>query len=310
MSSHDGSFRSRDEEPVIETSKLAEARSPEKFPRISRDAIRKQVEQQRLSANLDEDNSVRRLSIGDERRSSRGGSGYNSPLRKFENSPMPSPKPRPRSEPVFTSTNVNLEDVQSALDRLMLGVEKGFEPSIRSNATEQDYDETSSVGDDYTPKSYGEPPEHQHDGTPRENEYLEPSGAQLHRQSTATSGTSTESTDGPYTPDIHGVAHPELPSEAQDTDSMYETSKPLPAPPLEMEPSPVMHQAHLQDEIPTVEVSLAVPAVTSVRRGSTIKRHEEAIKAKRREQRALEGRPTKRRSHSTGDLQAQVRVAR
>ncbi|CAG7850737.1 SubName: Full=Related to budding protein {ECO:0000313/EMBL:CCA68506.1} [Serendipita indica DSM 11827] len=309
MSTQEDSFhRSLREEPVVETSRLAESRSPEKFPRISRDAIRKQVEQQRLSANFDDEHSQSRLSIGDERRLSQGGSGYNSPMRKFDHSPVPSPGPRPRAEQVFTSSNVNLEDVQSALDRLMLGVEKGFEPSIHSNITEQDYDETSSNGDDYAPRSYGQPPEEEHDDTPREDEYLEPSeGAQLHRQSTAMSGTSTESTDGPYTPDIHGMAQPELPSDAKDIDSMYEDSKPLPPPP-EMEPSPVMHHTHLQDETSSAEghqMTLAVPAGASVRRGSTIKRHEEAIKAKRREQRALEGRPSKRRSHSTGDLKTQ-----
>ncbi|KAG8810381.1 Bud site selection protein bud4 [Serendipita sp. 401] len=118
------------------------------------------------------------------------------------------------------------------------------------------------------------------------------------------SGGSTESTDGPETPHMHNIATPEPFANHKEMDLSYEDdSKPLPPPPMETHPSPIQ----VVETIPREQVgpTLAVPEGATVRRGSTIKRHEEAIKAKRREQRALEGRPSRRRSQSTGDLKAQ-----
>jgi hypothetical protein len=203
----------------------------------------------------------------------------------------------------------DLEDAHSALDRLMLGVEKGFEPSINSNVSDMDEDDryhreaptdaAASVVDGY-------------DGASMITEVTSfvdeqvIADAPLLRQSTVMSGASTVTTDGPVTPQMQEIAFASAFSPSKDLDLSFNESKPLPPPPEAYSPLPVVHVTLEEEEAPReAPMSLSVPTV-SVRRGSTIKKREEAIKAKRREQRALEGRPSRRRSQSTGDLRAQV----
>jgi hypothetical protein len=203
-----------------------------------------------------------------------------------------------------------LEDAHSALDRLMLGVEKGFEPSINSNVSDMDEDD----------RSYREAPKEivvsaadGYDGASMVTEATSfvdeevVTDMPLLRESTAMSGASTLTSDGPVTPQIPEAAFADVFSPSRDLDLSFNESKPLPPPPPgSSSPLPTVHVT-LEEEGVTTEavMALSVPAV-SLRRGSTIKKREEAIKAKRREQRALEGRPSRRRSQSTGDLRSQV----
>ncbi|KAG8829883.1 Bud site selection protein bud4, partial [Serendipita sp. 399] len=326
MSTQDDSFhRELRAEREVETSlKFSETRSPERFPRISRDAIRRQVEQQKLGSggsdiDLNDHHPRSRTSMHeDEDLSINERSFATASFKRFEYSPAASPGPRPHSEQIFSSSfhgnrsDVNIEDVHSALDRLMLGVEKNFEPSVSSGVSdrndeemynEQEEDETASNEHSFAQQSYGQQPTYYEEETPVDDDIVIGDGADLHRQSTAMSGGSTESTDGPETPHMHNLATPEPFTDHKDL-PYEDESKPLPPPPIDSPQSPVQVLETIVQE--QVGPTLAVPTTPTVRRGSTIKRHEEAIKAKRREQRAMEGRPSRRRSQSTGDLKAQL----
>ncbi|CAG8638241.1 12428_t:CDS:2, partial [Acaulospora colombiana] len=296
VSTHEDSFTARlKTEPDVETSlRLSESRSPERFPRISRDAIRRQVEQQRMEGGSD-DSFEHHQSAS---------------YRRSRHSHSPSPV-RPESAVVVSSpfkqsnrSDVNLEDVHSALDRLMLGVERGFEPSILSNQSELDRDDDTSSIDDgpsFAPQGYGRAPDFVESTViiDEDQSINEGVDAPLSRESTVMTNTSTSSSSGPFTPRASDAESPMMHTLSHE--DHFSSSKPLPPPPDAITP-PIVHVTLEDDEVIKSE-TLAVPAV-SVRRGSTIKKREEAIKAKRREQRALEGRPSRRRSQSTGDLKA------
>ncbi|PVF93552.1 hypothetical protein CPB86DRAFT_790005 [Serendipita vermifera] len=294
VSTHDDSFTKLKDEPDVETSfRLSESRSPERFPRISRDAVRRQVEQQRMEGGSD-DSFEHHQSAS---------------YMRSRHSHSPSPV-RPESAVVVSSpfkqsnrSDVNLEDVHSALDRLMLGVERGFEPSILSNQSELDRDDDSSSIDDgpsFAPQSYGRAPDVVESTViiDEDQSINEEVDVPLSRESTVMTNTSTSSSSGPFTPRVSDAESPMMHTISHE--DHFSNSKPLPPPPGATPPT--VHVT-LDDEEVTKTETLMVPAVT-VRRGSTIKKREEAIKAKRREQRALEGRPSRRRSQSTGDLKA------
>jgi hypothetical protein len=305
----------------VETSfRLSETRSPERLPRISRDAVRRQVEQQRMDGSPLNAHYRASLSInpGDDIFHSSRDPSPISPLRGSHYSPAVSPGLQPRPQSLFSSSfqanrsNVNLEDLEdahSALDRLMLGVEKGFEPSINSNVSDMDEDDQSYHE---APKEIVVSAADGYDGASMVTEATSfvdeevVTDMPLLRESTAMSGASTVTTDGPVTPQMPEAAFADVFSPSRDLDLSFNESKPLPPPPGSSSPLPTVHVT-LEGEGVTREavMALSVPAV-SVRRGSTIKKREEAIKAKRREQRALEGRPSRRRSQSTGDLRSQV----
>lgn len=331
VSTHEDSFTSRlKSEPGVETSlRFSETRSPERFPRISRDAIRRQVEQQRLDTLVDglRDSQTRpRMSsdsICEHLFSERERSNPVSPLRaSFAASPSTKIRPEHVLSSSFNGSRSDvhledLEDVHSALDRLMLGVEKGFEPSIASNAShmeEEDRMSTQTVSDNdsFAPQYYGKVPEGDERTMVVDEDDMAPSSdLPVLRESTAMSGADTESTDGPDTPQMHETASLDSYQPSKDMDISFSTSKPLPPPPEAFTPPPAVHITLESDEddtpvAPEPTHSLSIPMAAPVRRGNTIKMREEAIRAKRREQRALEGRPIRRRSHSTGDLHAQV----
>lgn len=300
----------------METSfRLSESRSPERFPRISRDAIRRQVEQQRMELVGESFASIDRArmssdSIRDHQFPNREHSAPTSPFRA---SFTPSPEPKSRAEEVLGNrSDANLEDVQSALDRLMLGVEKGFEPSIMSGTSNIDDDRMSqrsgSDGDSFAPQYYGQPPEAGGRTVILDEDDSAASDLPAQRESIAMSGADTESTDGPFTPQLHETASLDASPPTKELDFSY--TKPLPSPPNASTPPTV--QVTLEEEgtpvAPEPTFTLSAPMPAAPRRGGTIRRHEEAIKAKRREQRVLEGRPSRRRSQSTGDLKKQVRA--
>ncbi|KIM23022.1 hypothetical protein M408DRAFT_78146 [Serendipita vermifera MAFF 305830] len=326
MSIHDeDSFTRRMQtEPEVETSfRFSETpRSPEKLPRISREAVRRQIDQQRTDNSVDGLNFRSSLNI-DAHVGAYNSSRDPSPGSRFTQthySPAPSPASKSHQHHPFSSSfdagnrsNVNLEDLEdahSALDRLMLGVEKGFEPSINSNVSDVEEDDRSyresrnerqsSVPDIYDQASI----------VTEATSFVDEEAIGDHpllRHSTAMSGASTATTDEPMTPQVHDAPFSDPTTAYRDDDVSSDDDKPLPPPPPESySPAPAVHITLDDEEIPKEASgpSLSVPAVT-VRRGSTIKKREEAIKAKRREQRALEGRPSRRRSQSTGDLRAQ-----
>lgn len=309
----DDSFTRRlKEEPDVETSlRFSESRSPERFPRISRDNVRRQIEQQRLDSDsfLDSHETRSRLSMGSIRDDGHH-SGSNSPFNRMS---LSGASPAHKADELFNSTfkgngpDVNLEDVHSALDRLMLGVEKGFEPSICSNASEIDVEEDPIQDVSFAPEHYGKPPaDTKHMEHSVEMEQTDSLDLPMLRESTVMSGTSTETTEGPYTPQLHTSALVE-PTPAKDLD--HSTSKPLPPPP-EASPPPSVHASlHIDTNISRAPSPLLSAPANPPTRGNTIKRREEAIKAKRRELRAAEGRPSRRRSQSTGDLKAKVSVS-
>jgi len=330
VSTHEDSFTSRlKSEQGVETSlRLSETRSPERFPRISRDAIRRQVEQQRLDTSVDalrDSQMGPRMSSDSIREHLFSEREHSNPVSPFRASFTASPSTKTRPEHVLSSSFngsrsdvhlEDLEDVHSALDRLMLGVEKGFEPSIASNASNMEEDrmstQTVSDNDSLAPQYYGKVPEGDERTMIVDEDDMGPSSdLPVLRESTAMSGADTESTDGPDTPQMHETASLDSYRPSKDMDVSYSTSKPLPPPPEAFTPPPVVHVTLDSDEddtpvAPEPTHSLSLPVAAPVRRGNTIKMREEAIKAKRREQRALEGRPSRRRSHSTSDLHAQV----
>lgn len=322
MSAHDeDSFTRRNRaEPDVETSfRFSETpRSPERLPRISREAIRRQVDQQRTDDSVDGLNFRSSLHIEPRDNTSRDPSP-GSRFTQTHYSPAPSPGGNPRQQHPFSSSfdgnrsNVNLEDledVHSALDRLMLGVEKGFEPSINSNVSDMDEDDRSDRDAQSERRPSASDIFDQASIVTEANSFVDEEAIADHpllRESTAMSAASTGTTDGPVTPQMHEASFSEGFTASKDLDLSLDGSKPLPPPPEEYSPLPTVHVTLEEEAAATQEPisTLSVPAV-SVRRGSTIKKREEAIKAKRREQRALEGRPSKRRSQSTGDLRAQV----
>jgi len=321
MSTQEDSFtgKSKNESDVETSFRFSETRSPERLPRISRDAVRRQMEQQHLGDSPRNTQFQSSLNINPETETfhSDRDPSPSSPFRRSYYSPAASPglQARPQqfsSSPFLTDrTNVNLEDLEdahSALDRLMLGVEKGFEPSINSNVSDMDEDDHSDREPQETAPAAP-------DGFDREESVADAASfadgdlvadIPLLRESTAMSGASTTTTSGPYTPQMPEAVFSNALSLSKEPELSFNDSKPLPPPPESYSPLPAM-QLTLEEEGATKDVasSLSVPSV-SVRRGSTIKKREEAILAKRREQRALEGRPSRRRSQSTGDLKAKV----
>jgi hypothetical protein len=192
----------------------------------------------------------------------------------------------------FSTTGVDLSDVRSALDRLMLGVEKGWEDPDTSIVSNGDGDKDWAAG-------------------------ILASTTDVPRGHKTSSSTETEESEGPTTPP--NPLSLSLSSATSDTVDSAEILSALPTktPISYQRPSTIAAPTALESSLPVLpEPSLAPPSAPPTRKLSgkeIIQAHEANILAKRREARLRErggdfrrlghGRPGKRRSLSTGDAE-------
>lgn len=185
--------------------------------------------------------------------------------------------------------NLELGDVRSALDRLMDGVDTRY----NNNSSALNSTETSDDEDRPLALLHGG----RLSGIHSQGSPIMPG---LQRNSTAMSGNSTQSTEEAVTPPLgENLTVDIVPGQRPLSATI---TKDLPALPPPASPPTTHSKLDAYDEVLNNATSrLSAPFPPAPMRRSTIRRREEAIKAKRREQRAAEGRPTRRRSSSTGN---------
>jgi hypothetical protein len=187
-----------------------------------------------------------------------------------------------------TPQGVDLDDCHSALDKLMVGVQRGFDTSYYSvdGKDEDDYETQSADGI----LGRGPPDDH-----------IPPSASPVQRGSDLCSATTEpEMEEEPFTPPPLDVLPP-IPSFVDskplliDSPARHSTMRELPALPL-----PEPESLRLEMYSPIIPTQSPSPNATLGRR-NTIKTHAENIKLRRRQLRAERGNLKSRRRISTGD---------
>lgn len=190
-----------------------------------------------------------------------------------------------------TPQAVDLDDCRSALDKLMVGVQRGFDTSYYSvdGRDEGDYETQSADGN----LERGSPDDH--------IVSLPPSASPIRRGSDLGSATTEpEMEEGPFTPPPLDVLPP-IPSIAEskplliDSPVRHSTMRELPALPLPEPEWPL-----LEEHNPIIRTRSPSPN-SALGRRNTIKMHAEKIKLRRRQLRAERGDLKSRRRISTGD---------
>ncbi len=187
---------------------------------------------------------------------------------------------------ITTLQAVDLDDCRSALDKLMVGVQRGFDTSCYSvdGRHEDDYEIQSSDGI----LERGSPDDH--------TVSLPPSASPIRRGSAT---TEPEMEEEPFTPPLDVL--PRLPSIANskplliDSPARHSTMRELPALPLPEPEWPL-----LEADSPVIRTRSPSPNAALGRR-NTIKMHAEKIKLRRRQLRAERGDLKSRRRISTGE---------
>jgi len=195
-----------------------------------------------------------------------------------------------------TPQAVDLDDCRSALDKLMVGVQRGFDTSS--------YSVDGGDEDDYETQSAGGILEH---GSPDDHIVsLPPAASPIRRSSGLGSATTEPEMEGePFTPPPLDVLPP-IPSVVDskplliNSPARHSTMRELPALPF---PEP---------ETPLLEVNSPIIPTRSpspngaLGRRNTIKMHEEKIKLRRRQLRAARGDLKGRRRLSTSDAKVLI----
>ena len=194
-----------------------------------------------------------------------------------------------------TPQAVDLDDCRSALDKLMVGVQRGFDTSSYSvdGRDEDDYETQSAEGI----LERGSPDDH--------IVLLPPSASPIRRGSDLGSATTEpEMEEEPFTPPLDVL--PPIPSIADpkplliDSPARHSTMRELPALPLPEPERPLLevHSPIIRTRSPSPNAALG--------RRNTIKMHAENIKLRRRQLRAERGDLKSRRRISAGDAKVLI----
>ena len=195
------------------------------------------------------------------------------------------------SKDIITPQPIDLDDCHSALDKLMVGVERGFDTSYHSvdGRDEDDYEIQSADG------------MIEHVSPDNHTLSLPPSASPIqHRSDLGLATTGPEMEEEPFTPPLPDVLPPIAPIVDSkplfvDSSARHSTMRELPALPL---PEP---EGPLLDVHSPITPTLSPSPSVALGRRNTIKMHAEKIKLRRRQLRAERGDLKSKRRISTGD---------